>query len=657
MLSMSINHPDVEEFITKKQDLTKVTGANISVKVSDKFMIAVENDNDYLLKYPVDTIVIGKEQSILDRLEYNVLTNTGKGIYCKKVRARDLWNKLIHCAWNTAEPGIIFEDRMINYSPDGNYDDYKVISTNPCSEIGMGAYDSCRLLHLNLSSYVVNPFEENSYINELLLYKHSYEAMRLADDLVDLEVEAIDRILDAVKDDEDEHSIWSKIKVIAENGRRVGVGFTGLADTLAMLNLKYDSEGAIYKTSNIMRTIFTAQLDCQIDMAIERGTFPSFNKYNEWLDMGDILYHTNSWYEYLLFDYPLISEKMYKFGRRNISWSTVAPTGTVSIMAQCSSGIEPVFMPYYQRKKKCVSPEDRVDYTDVNGDNYTLFTVIHPGLKKWMKEYLGKADTEINSANLGIIEGIYQQSPYYKSTAQDINWEYRVNLQSIVQKYTTHSISSTINLPNSADEELISSIYTTSWKLGLKGITVYRDLCREGVLTSISTSSKSSAPKRPKDLEADCYILKSRGEQYIVLVGLLEGNPYEIFALRPKNKVNIPLHRGVITKKGKMKYYFNSDYISNLDILYSSNISIEEKAATLYSSMLLRHGVDINYIIKTARKVNDNIVSFSSAMCRVLSKYTKNSEVKDEVCPECGGTLTRSGGCISCLNCGYSKCS
>lgn len=662
MLSMSINHPDIEEFITKKQDLTKVTGANISVKVTDEFMQAVVNDEEYYLRFPVDVEL----PKVREEIPYGELVPFGNLIdknvsFIKKVRARELWDTLMHCAWNTAEPGIMFEGAMHNYSPDGVYEDFRMVGTNPCGEIPMGPFDSCRLIHINLSSYIVDPFTDKAHIDEELLYMHSYEAMRLADDLVDLEIEAVDRIINTVKNDTDdtEFKLWSKIKETAIQGRRAGLGFTGLADAIAMLGLKYDSDEGIGQVEQLMKVMFKGQLDSNIDMAIERGAFPAWDVEeggfgDEWGNFET----SNSWYDFLLSNYTKEFGKMSTYGRRNISWSTVAPTGTVSILAGTSSGIEPVFMPFYQRKRKCMSESDRVDYVDKVGEKYTLFTVVHPNLKKWAIETLNYSESEVNEWSLGVWKEVWKESPYYGSTAPEIDWRQRVKLQGVVQKYITHSISSTVNLDRGTTEEEIADIYIEAWKQGLKGITIYRDGCREGVLTQVEkpkTIEGRQAPKRPKVLEADYYQVKVKKEQFIVLVGLLEGKPYEVFAFRPLNPVNIPAHKGTITKVSKMHYSFDSEHI-NISNLELANTNIEENAATLYSSMLLRHGVDINYIIKTARKVNDNISSFSSAMCRILAKYIPNGEVKGEVCPDCGGTLVREGGCIHCKDCGYSKC-
>lgn len=674
MLSMNINHPDIEEFITKKQDLTKVTGANISVKVTDEFMQAVEKDEDYYLRYPVDQDLSYFSKDYLD-VEYNKLTyledhrNNNKIFYIKKVKAKELWNTLMHCAWNTAEPGIMFESTMHNYSPDGVYPNFKMVSTNPCGEIPMGPYDSCRLIHLNLKSFIEEPFTEKAHLNEELLYETAYEAMRLADDLVELEIEAVSRIINVVKDENNklEYELWNKINNTAIQGRRAGLGFTAMGDAIAMLGLKYDSEECLKMVDQIMKIIFLGELDSNIDMAIERGTFPAYDGYREWhlRENNEAKEGSNSWYEFIRTNFPERANRMSVYGRRNLSFSTVAPTGTVSLMARCSSGIEPIFMPFYQRKRKCMSEGDRVDYTDIKGEKYTLFVVVHPGLMQWASMKYGKTEEELNKEwTIKEWEDAFKESPYHGSTAPEINWHQRVKLQGIVQKYITHSISSTVNLDNKTTEEEIANIYIESWKEGLKGITIYRDGCREGVLTGISNENNKMdsipstlAPKRPKELEADYYQVKVKGEQFIVVVGLMDEKPYEIFAFRPTEMmINFPNHKGKIIKVKKAKYSFESDklYIPDLKVLTTD---IEERAATLYSSMLLRHGVDIEFIIKTAKKVNDNIVSFSSAMCRILSKYVKSNEVKGEVCPECGGKLVRDGGCIHCQDCGWSRCS
>ena len=662
MLTMSINHPDVEEFITKKQDLTKVTGANISVKVTDEFMQAVEKDEDYFLRYPVtisDKVLVHYD---IENYEYGKLEEINLG-YVKRVKAKELWNILIHCAWNTAEPGIMFESKMHDFAPDGVYPEFRGVSSNPCGEIFMGPFDSCRLIHVNLTSFVDNPYTSNAILNLDLVYKVFYEATRLADDLVDLEMDAVQKIIDKVKDEEnkEEFNLWSKIKDTAQKGRRAGLGFTGLADMLAMMGVPYGTEDSLEVVHGLMHAIMKAQLDSQIDMAIERGTFPGWKQELEMKPLiscgGAQLIGENDWYNFIIDNFEEQAKLMFQHGRRNLSWSTVAPTGTVSLMAMCSSGIEPVFRAVYQRKRKCMSPEDRVDYVDSVGEKYTLFTVVHPGLQNWAMLNNSWNEKPINDWNYDDWMNAYERSPYYQATSHDISWSNRVKLQGLIQAYITHSISSTVNLANTVSEDEVSTLYMEAWKNKLKGITIYRDGSREGVLTETKPESIDTrqAPKRPKELEADVYIVKASGKQYVVIVGLLEGKPYEIFAFSPANPVKFPTHKGIITKVKKMHYSFKSEHMT-VDNLRTANANIEETAATLYSSMLLRHGVPIRHIIKTAKKVNDNIVSFSSAMCRVLANYDKSEVPSSEKCPNCGAPLVREGGCLHCSSCEWSRC-
>ena len=646
MLTISINHPDVLEFIQKKQDLTKVTGANISVKVTDEFMNAVLEDKDYLLRWPVDY----KVPESCDAYEYNKLYKFESPTsvnYIKRIKAKELWKTLMHCAWNTAEPGIIFEDRMINYAPDGVYPLYKMVSTNPCSEIAMGAFDSCRLLHVNLTSLIKNPFKEDAMFDFDMLYEVAYKATKLADDLVDLEIEALEKIKEIAE--LDEKKLIQNFINTGKLTRRLGVGFTGLADTLAMLNLSYID--SLHVVERIMSTMFAAELKCTIDMGKERGAFNGWQK-----NLENLV--NNEWYQFVKDQLPDYYEQMQQYGRRNISFSTVAPTGTVSLLAACSSGIEPVFMPYYTRRRKVQNDSDKVDFVDVTGQKFTNFKVIHPNLVKCLNVLF--PDKDIYSLTDKELDELIAKTPYKGQFAGDIDWHKRIKLQGIVQKYITHSISSTINLPEKTTEDEIADIYIEAWKAGNKGQTIYRQGCRDGVLVdnkdAVKKITSAQAPKRGRKLVADYYETKVKGETFIVLVGLMDGRPYEIFAFRPNLDAHFPNHQGIIVKQKKMHYMFTSDKLTIPD-LQLANENIEERAATLYSSMLLRHGVDIKYIVKTAKKVNDNITSFSSAMCRILSKYIEKEEVKGEVCPECGGKLLRDGGCIKCLDCGWSRCS
>ena len=656
MISMNANHPDVEEFIEKKQDLTKVTGANVSVQVTDEFMKAVEEDKDYLLRWPVDAFndpynVMPQDYEEYNKL-YSIKTNNHKG-YVKKVKAKEIWNKIIHCTWNTAEPGVIFKDRMVNFSPDGCYTKYRGVSTNPCGEIFMSGNESCRLIAINMLSFIDKPFTKDAKLNVSRVYDVTYDAMRLGDDLVDLENEAVRRILDVVKDDKYAVDVWTGILEKGENGRRCGLEFTALSDMCAAMGYKFCTKEANEFVEKVCRLMMSAVLDCQTDMALERGTFPDYDNNVE---------NSNEWYKFISEEYPERYHMLNEVGRRNISCTTAGPTGSLSLLAQTSSGIEPVFMPYYVRRRKCVTADDRVDYTDKLGINFTEFVVVHPQLKKWaeanMPELLSKFD-ELTEKEW---EEIYKQSPWYGSCAQDINWQKRVEVQGIVQKYLiTHSISSTVNLPNDVTEEEVSNIYMNAWRNGLKGITVYRDGSREGIMIKKEQKKEDdkfesyiNAPKRPKVLPADFYSTKVKGEVFYVMVGLYKNKPYEIFVYRSENNKIIPQHKGTITKIKKSVYKFDSENIVIENI--SSKLTTEELATALYSSMLMRTGANLKYIIKTAQKVDDNITSFTSAMVRILRKYEKNEIIEGEKCPECGGKLIRENGCIHCIDCGWSRC-
>ncbi len=656
MISMNANHPDVEEFIEKKQDLTKVTGANVSVQVTDEFMKAVEKDADYLLRWPVDAFndpynVMPQDYEEYNKL-YSIKTNNHKG-YVKKVKAKEIWNKIIHCTWNTAEPGVIFKDRMVNFSPDGCYTKYRGVSTNPCGEIFMSGLESCRLIAINMLSFIDKPFTKDAKLNVSRVYDVTYDAMRLGDDLVDLENEAVRRILDVVKDDKYAVDVWTGILEKGENGRRCGLEFTALSDMCAAMGYKFCTKESNEFVEKVCRLMMSAVLDCQTDMALERGTFPDYDNNVE---------NSNEWYKFISEEYPERYRMLNEIGRRNISFTTAGPTGTISMLTQTSSGIEPVFMPYYVRRRKCVTADDRVDYTDKLGINFTEFVVVHPQLKKWaeanMPELLSKFD-ELTEKEW---EEIYKQSPWYESCAQDIDWGRRVEVQGIVQKYLiTHSISSTVNLPNNVSKEEVSNIYMEAWRNGLKGITVYRDGSREGIMIKKEQKKEDdkfesyvSAPKRPKTLHADFYSTKVKGEVFYVMVGLYKNKPYEIFVYKSDDNKPIINHTGTITKVKKSVYKYESDQIVIGNI--SQKLSTEELATALYSSMLMRTGANLKYIIKTAQKVDDNIASFTSAMVRILRKYLKEETLEGEKCPECGGKLIRENGCIHCIDCGWSRC-
>lgn len=675
MLTLDVRHPDIEDFIKKKQDLSKVTGANISVKVTDDFMKAVLNDEDYILRWPLDQEKEINEWIVQSNIQaksapYNCLVEkhhkdnvrkTVTHVYLKKVRAKELWNLLIHCAWNTAEPGIMFSDKHIRFSPDGAYPQYRGVSTNPCGEIFMQPYDSCRLIHLNLTSCVQNPFTTEAKLDLEKLREIAAAAIRLGDDLVDLEIEAIDKILAHISsspgDNTRELQLWLKIKENGLSSRRCGVGFTGLADTLAMLNTGFTPEG-LSVVETIMSTIFEAELIEDIHLAEERGPFKGWDSNVENPDNEG-----NDWYKMVAEKYPELFSMMENSGRRNVSFSTVAPTGTVSILAQTSSGIEPVFALYYTRRKKC-SEEETPDFVDQNGEKFKEFKVFHQGFLDW---YIKATQCEhcpevaiaaLQRASSDELQKIAKESPYYGNTASEIDWKTRLKMQSIVQMYTTHSISSTLNLLTSTTEKQIDEIYKTAWEMNLKGVTVYRDGCRSGVLVT-DTKPKTifethSAPKRPKILDAELHVVKVKKIKYAVIIGLLEGKPYETFAFELGEGDFLP-QSGKIVKIKRGCYNFIGDNTLTIENIHLANDKVEERASSIYISMLLRHGAPIEYVIATAKKVNENIASFTSAVCRVLMKYcTKN--IEEETCPECGAKLLREAGCKKCNNCGYSVC-
>lgn len=677
MISMHIEHPDAKEFIEKKQDLTKVTGANVSVQVGDDFMEAVINDKDFFQKWPIDSDIEIDETAEYDKL-IETKDKNGKKAYYRRIKAKELWNTLIHCAWNTAEPGIIFKTRHYNYSPDGLYPQFRGTSTNPCGEIFMHE-DSCRLIHVNLSSFVDNEYTENAKINDEKLYEVFYETVRLGDDLVDLEADAIRKILNKIKGDNDENGneyrLYSRLLTNTLNGRRCGVGFFGLSDMIAKLGLKFDSDKSLKMIKHVMRVMFVAEMDSEIDMAITRGSFPLYNK--------DIEQCGNDWYDMLKTEYESQYNRMMKYGRRNVSFGTAAPTGSVAMLARCSSGIEPIFMPFYTRRVKCTDSSDRVDFIDKDGEKFTEYITVHPTLKQWA---VFKFGDEINSWNEKKWNAAYEQSPWFKSIASDIDWKKRVEIQSICQKSITHSISSTVNLPNNVTEAEVSDIYINAWKNGLKGITVYRDGCRSGVFVSTEKKKETkkkeikdliennTAKRRPKTLEAKIIRFNNKGEKWVGIVGMLDGEPYELFT-GMLEKLNIPnwVENGVIIKNyDEIESENETKKVSRYDLCYTDKDGYRvcvEGISRIFNpefwnygkliSGLLRHHMPISYIVKviTSLKLDDSSINtWKNGVVRALRRFESSIELEDEKCPDCGGRLVREGGCIHCIDCGYSRC-
>lgn len=636
MLSINVAHKDVENFITVKNDNTKVTGANVSVLLSDEFLHAVEKDEDFRLRFPVDA-----EASDSDKV----------------VKAKDLWKKIIHNAWLRAEPGLLFWDRVTKYNAVDCYADegYKTISTNPCSELPLCSYDSCRLMVLNLFSYVVNPFTKDAYFDYDLFEKHGVILQRLMDDMIDMELEKIQAIIDKVKKDPEEKHIrqreldlWKTVYEKCEKGRRTGTGITALGDTLAALGIPYGSDQSIEVTGKIMKTLCLSSFRSSCDMAKEVGAFPIWNwdkeKDSEFLLM--IKEHDAKLYE-----------DISKHGRRNIANLTIAPTGSVSIETQTTSGIEPLFMlfPYTRRKK--INPTDknaRTDFVDQNGDHWQEFEVYHPKVKMWMDI---TKETDLT------------KSPWHGCCAEDIDWVAAVKLQAEAQKFVDHAISKTVNLPENVTEEQVASIYEAAWKFGCKGMTVYRKNCRTGVLIEKPAKEepkgekiqKNDAPKRPAGIEAEVHFPIIKGNPFYVIVGLLESDPYEVFAgLNLQDGQPIIKKgstKGLLKKKARGKYVFEVDGESSCDL---TNINDHENGDALCRmlSTSLRHGADISFVVHQLEKTQGDLASLGKILARTLKKYIKDgTKVHGEECPECKqSNIQRDDGCVICKDCGWTKC-
>lgn len=657
MISIDIRHPDVEEFIKIKRDLTQVTGANISIKLNDDFMEAVESKSDFILKWPINRNIEKYPVEVTD-LQYDVLdkvTNaSGDSVYIKKVKAYKLWDEIVESAWQSAEPGLLLWDNMLKYGPDSVYPEYRPLSTNPCGEIAMGPYDACRLLVLNLYSYVDHPFTDKAKINLNRLQAHAFSLQKIADDIVDLEIEYIEKIILKIKNDPEpdlvkqtELILWNKILKVASSGRRTGCGITGLGDMLAALGIRYDSEQALDVVDEVMKRKMKGEFNATIAMAEKYGPFKGWNPNLE----------ENEFYLKLKQRFPGLYSSMQMFGRRNVSWSTVAPTGSVSILTQTTSGIEPLFQPYYIRRKK-VNPNDEnsiVTFVDPNGDSWEEHAVIHPKFLTWYSICNNKSYEDssslLSSYTKEDLDKLFEKSPWFRSTANDINWINRLKLQAVVQKYTTHSISSTINLPNSVTKEEVGQIYFTAWKLGLKGITVYRDGCRTGVLVT-EKFKQNNAFKRPKTVDCDIYLVTVKGELYNILVGLVEGKPYEVFAFVGKH---FPKGSGKLIKASRQKYSLQvKDEISK-DI--GSAMNDDHEAITRLISGMLRHGAHIKFIVEQLNKTPGDLTNFTKAIARTLKRYIKDGEKATGSCDQCGSSkIIYQEGCRSCLDCGNSKC-
>jgi ribonucleoside-diphosphate reductase alpha chain len=617
--------PNNIDFVSMKLDRKHVTGANVSVQLTDEFLKAVEAGGLYEQRFPVDS----KTPSIR-----------------KMVNAKKAWRKIIHMAWQSAEPGITFWDRITKYNAIDCYKDkgFGTTATNPCGEITLPPYDSCRLLVVNLLSFVSNPYTRQASFNFSLFKEYVAVGQRLMDDVVDLEIEKIDKILAKIESDPEPEELkrnelvmWQKIKKMAVEGRRTGLGITALADMLAALNIKFDSNEAIEFVDKVTRTFKHAAFESSCDMAKELGAFPAW----EW----DI--EKNS--EFLLqikSESLTLYDKLSKYGRRNIGLLTLAPTGTPSIFAQTSSSGEPVFSLSYMRRKK-INPGDknsRVDFVDAKGDSWQHFQVYHVPLKRWM---------EVNK------ETDETKSPWYKCCAADINWKQRVILQGTIQKHIDHSISSTVNLPHSATEDDVATIYETAWKWGCKGITVYRDGCRSGVLVSSNTREeprieKTTSLKRPTELVGKIYAVKYKTDNIYVALGFVGNDIYEVFTgINFRHKIEAA--DGKIIKVKRNHYVFRTEEGKEYD-LTNGHSDDSANALTRIISCALRHGSDIKFICDQLEKTEGDLMSFSKVISRIFKKHIKDMSVSSESCVECGAKLVYQNGCKSCLQCGYSAC-
>ncbi len=659
MLSVSIKHPDAEDFIDAKMEQGKVTGANISVKIDDEFMRAVANDGMYEQKYPIDS----------DHPKYS-----------KEIKARDLWDKIIHNAWKSAEPGVLFWDTILRESVADCYADlgFRTISTNPCGEIPLCPYDSCRLLAINLYSYVVNPFKEDAYFDFDLFAKHAKLAQRIMDDIIDLEAEKIDMILEKIDSDPEseeikstERHLWEKIRKKTLEGRRTGVGITAEGDMLAALGLRYGTEEATDFSEKVHKALALNAYASSVEMAKERGPFAIYDAERE---------KNNPFINRLKNADSGLYENMVKYGRRNIACLTIAPTGTTSLMSQTTSGIEPVFMPVYKRRRK-VNPNDvdaHVDFVDENGDSWEEYVVFHHKFVTWM-EAKGYPTTKIYSNEE--IDDLVSKSPYYKATSKDVDWLQKVRMQGRVQKWVDHSISVTINLPADVTEELVGELYMEAWKSGCKGCTVYREGSRAGVLVSNDDDKGKKencfelpqiVTHRPIELDADVIRFQNNKEKWIAFIGLLNGRPYEIFTGINDEDDGILVPKNVTS--GKIIKAYDNDGRKHYDFQFKNRrgykVTIEGLDSKFnpefwnYAKLIsgvLRYGMPIDQVIKLVSGLeldSKTINTWKSGVERALKKYLPNdTEAKGQKCPVCGQeTLIYQEGCLKCRNCGASKC-
>lgn len=694
MLTIDIKHPDVETFINAKLEQGKVIGANISVKVTNEFMKKVENNEDFIQTFPVDLDITRHtpfmEELFNDKIEYNKIYNLKyengneyKGCYAKRINAKELWNKIVLNAWQSAEPGVIFWDEITGNSPAASYGrEWVETSTNPCGELPLPPYDSCRLSSLNLYSYVKNPYTKSAYFDFDLFENHVRKAQRLMDDIVDLEEEKVNKILEKIDNDpefkklkEIERDIWIKIKNMLLNGRRTGLGVTGLGDMLAALNIQYSNEYSLKFINKVFEVFGLNSYVSSIEMAKERGKFKEFNIEKEQFNsfIRNIL-------EKLKTNYPDIWEMYYQYGRRNIANSTIAPTGSISILTQTTSGIEPVFMLYYKRRRKVDKDKStKAVFKDNDGNWWEEYNVFHHKFVDWFKvthwdRLSDKEKQEMNvktplewlkSCSNELLEKYVQESPYYNATANEINYLNKVKMQGDIQKYIDHSISVTHNLPKDISKEEVSDIYFYAWKNNCKGVTIYREGSREGVLVSPNSDKSNEkdfvdvdAIKRPKKLSADIYETTVKGKKWIVSVGLFNDKPYEVFAFEKyKDDVNIKNgQKGLMVRIKRGKYQLCLD---NKTCIYNviDRMSDEEESLTRALSWGLRHGGGIKHAVEQLNKAKGDMTSFSKSIARTLKRYIKDGEYAGTKCLSCGSdNVVYKDGCEICMSCGSEKC-
>jgi ribonucleoside-diphosphate reductase alpha chain len=650
MLSISIKHPDSGKFIDAKLESGKVTGANVSVKLTDDFMKAVENKTMFRQQYPV---------------------NSDSPRFAKDIDALQLWSKIIHNAWKSAEPGVLFWDTIIRESVPDCYSDlgYATVSTNPCGEIPLCPYDSCRLLAINLYSYVKNPFTEEAEFDFELYKEHIGLAQRMMDDIIDLELEKIDAILAKIDADPEkeelklvERNLWQNIRKKSEEGRRTGIGITAEGDMLAGLGLRYGSDEAISFSVDVHKTLALEAYKSSTYLAKERGAFEIYDAERE---------KNNPFILRLKEADPVMYNNMVKFGRRNIALLTIAPTGTTSLMTQTTSGIEPIFSTFYKRRRK-VNPNDKdvkVTFKDEVGDSWEEFNVFHHKFVDWLE--LNNYDpNEVTRMGDEEIEAIIAKSPYHKATANDVDWIAKVRMQGAIQKWVDHSISVTINLPADAKEELVSDLYLTAWKSGCKGATVYRDGSRSGVLIAGKADLHPERPKRPKVLDCDVIRFNINEEKWVAFVGLKEGRPYEIFTGIADEEI-FPIPKSIV--KGKIIKIRDEDGKTRYDFQYTDKYGYKKTMGGLshmfkpefwnYAKLIsgvLRHEMpiqDVVNLIQSLRLDSESINNWKNGVERALKKYIPNGTKAKGKCGECGSeNLVYEEGCLICKDCGSSKC-